>query len=240
MSVLIAIATYSNISELSIARGRLEADGIECFVQDELTVQVYNFYNQAVGGVKLQVKQEDVETARRILIESDLLADLPPDDYEAKLARKIDRLSAKIPILGRMIIFKRFVYLIVGLSISAVAITFALLHKSDFELINNKAWCLYQVEYKFEVIEPNTIEEFGSIQIYGECFEKAKFYKSGTVVFPGFNSKSIRGTWKFADGKMYIQDVDTLSEVLNGMYDVDISGRDFTLTNSNTIITLYK
>jgi hypothetical protein len=43
MSALVAIATYSNISELSIARGRLEADGIECFVQDELTVQVYNF-----------------------------------------------------------------------------------------------------------------------------------------------------------------------------------------------------
>lgn len=239
MSTLITIATYANISELAVAKGRLEADGIECFVQDELTVQVYNFYDQAVGGVKLQVKQEDVETARRILIESGLLADLPPDDYEARLVRKIDCLSAKIPFLGSVNIYKRFVYLVVGLSLIAVAVTFALLYKSDFELINNKAWCLYQVEHKNEILVPNTIEQF-NIVIYGECTEKAKFYKNGTVVFPGFNSKSIHGTWRYEDGEMHIEGVDTLGEVLNGTYDVDISGSECTLSNYSTTITLYK
>lgn len=239
MSALVTIATYSNISELAIAKGRLEADGIACFVQDELTVQVYNFYEQAIGGVKLQVNEEDVETARQILIESGLLADLPPDDYEVRLVRKIDQLSSKIPLLGRLNIFKRFAYLLLILAVLVVAITFAALYKSDFELINNKVWCLYQVENKHKVLVPNTIEKF-KLVIYGECPEKAKFYKNGTVVFPGFNSKAIHGSWKMVDDEMFISGVDTLGEILNGTYDVDVSQSEIILSNSSTVITLYK
>ena len=239
MSAFITIATYPNISELAIAKGRLEADGIACFVQDELTVQVYNFYEQAVGGVKLQVNEDDVETARRILIESGLLADLPPDDYEVRLVGNIDRWSSKIPVLGRFNIFKRFAYLLLLLAFLVVAITFATLYKSDFDLINNKVWCLYQVEHKNKVLVPNTIEKFKLI-IYGECPEKAKFYKNGTMVFPGFNSKSIHGTWKLVDDEMFISGVDTLGEMLDGTYDVDVSRTELILSNSNTVITLYK
>lgn len=53
--------------ELVILRARLESEDIECFVNDEYTVQVYNFYSQAVGGVKLQVYSRDVERALPIL-----------------------------------------------------------------------------------------------------------------------------------------------------------------------------
>jgi hypothetical protein len=64
------VLTVSYPSEVAIIRGRLESEGIECFVQDELTVQVNPFYSNAVGGVKLQVRESDVPQAFEILKET--------------------------------------------------------------------------------------------------------------------------------------------------------------------------
>jgi len=61
---------------MAIARSKLEANDIQCFSRDELTVQVHNFYSNAVGGVKLEVMEQDVERALAILKEeTDLHAD---------------------------------------------------------------------------------------------------------------------------------------------------------------------
>ena len=67
---LITIATYTYPHEMVISKSKLDANGIECFVRDELTVQVNNFYSNAIGGVKLDVREEDAERAVQILKES--------------------------------------------------------------------------------------------------------------------------------------------------------------------------
>ena len=63
----VTIATYTFPHEVFIDRSKLEAFGIECFVKDELTIQVHNFYSNALGGIKLQVQQKDLERAKTIL-----------------------------------------------------------------------------------------------------------------------------------------------------------------------------
>ncbi|MEX0315687.1 MAG: hypothetical protein AB3N18_16035 [Allomuricauda sp.] len=63
----ITIATYTFPHEVFVDRSKLEAFGIECFVKDELTIQVHNFYSNALGGIKLQVQSKDVEKAKEIL-----------------------------------------------------------------------------------------------------------------------------------------------------------------------------
>ena len=45
---LITVLTFNSIHELALVRGRLESEEIECFVQDELTVQITTFPN-AIG-----------------------------------------------------------------------------------------------------------------------------------------------------------------------------------------------
>ncbi len=69
MNGFVTIKTYVFPHELFIDRSKLESNGIECFVRDELTVQVHNFYSQAVGGIRLQVRPQDVERAKEILTE---------------------------------------------------------------------------------------------------------------------------------------------------------------------------
>ena len=67
----VTVSTFTFAHEVAITRGRLEAEGITCFVKDELTVQVHPFYSNAVGGVKLQVRESELNQAIEILKETD-------------------------------------------------------------------------------------------------------------------------------------------------------------------------
>ena len=66
MKDLVTLATFTYPTDLAIFRSRLESEGIECFVQDELTIQTHNLYSNAIGGVKLQVKESDAQKALEI------------------------------------------------------------------------------------------------------------------------------------------------------------------------------
>ncbi len=65
MPALVTILSLPYPQQVYIIKGRLESEGIECFIKDELTVQTNPVYSYAVGGVKLQVKEEDVEAASK-------------------------------------------------------------------------------------------------------------------------------------------------------------------------------
>jgi len=67
MDNLKTIITFTLPQDAYLAKGYLESEGVETFILDELTAQVYNFYSNAIGGVKLQVNEEDYENGLRIL-----------------------------------------------------------------------------------------------------------------------------------------------------------------------------
>jgi len=71
----ITVLTVIFPHEVAVIRGRLESEGITCFVQDELTVQVTPFYSNAIGGVKLQVRESDLHQAIEILKETGYIKD---------------------------------------------------------------------------------------------------------------------------------------------------------------------
>jgi hypothetical protein len=64
---LVTIASFNQPTEAHILKGRLEAEGIPCFLGDENIVAAQPFYSVAVGGVKLKVTEDDAEEARAIL-----------------------------------------------------------------------------------------------------------------------------------------------------------------------------
>lgn len=61
------IATYQYSSEAMITKGRLEADGIEVYMADNLTIDTDPMVSNAIGGVKLFVKTEDAAKAKEVL-----------------------------------------------------------------------------------------------------------------------------------------------------------------------------
>jgi tetratricopeptide (TPR) repeat protein len=77
---LVTLGAYSTPLEAQMARGLLETAGIPAFVADENTVGANWLYSNAVGGVRLQVRAEDVDRARDVLAATPVADDSADDD----------------------------------------------------------------------------------------------------------------------------------------------------------------
>lgn len=79
---IIVYSTYYNPIEANIVKGRLEDSGIPCFLTDENMATIQPLYNQAIGGVKLNVFEKDVEQINLLLAEDH--SQLPFSEEEEK------------------------------------------------------------------------------------------------------------------------------------------------------------
>ena len=61
------VAVFQYSSEAQIIKGRLEADGIEVFLTDNLTIDTDPLVSRAIGGVKLKVLSYQATEAKQIL-----------------------------------------------------------------------------------------------------------------------------------------------------------------------------
>lgn len=69
------IRAFTFPAEAHVAKSYLESYGIETYLQDEMTVQVHNFYSNAIGGVKLLVKESDCEQGIQLLKDGGFIND---------------------------------------------------------------------------------------------------------------------------------------------------------------------
>jgi hypothetical protein len=61
------IATFWKPEEAHLLKLRLAREGIEAFIQDENITQLHPWRAAAIGGVRVQVADPDVEAAQQIL-----------------------------------------------------------------------------------------------------------------------------------------------------------------------------
>jgi len=61
------IISFTYPHEAHLAKNLLEASDIKVVIQDEFTVQVNNFFSNAIGGVKIFVPNDQVEEAVLLL-----------------------------------------------------------------------------------------------------------------------------------------------------------------------------
>ncbi len=72
---LVTVDTAYNSIEADLMKSRLEAEGISVFLLGEYHVQLLWLHSNAIGGIKVQVKESDADRARsliRLLKESQL------------------------------------------------------------------------------------------------------------------------------------------------------------------------
>ncbi len=75
MEDLKTLITFTYPHEAHMAKGYLESNGIETLLKDEMTVSVNNFYSNAIGGVKLLVKDSNYDSGIQLLKESGYILD---------------------------------------------------------------------------------------------------------------------------------------------------------------------
>jgi hypothetical protein len=71
---IVTFESYQDPMLAEIIRGRLEANGIDCFMADGNTIGANPLYSIALGGVKIKVFEKDVDKCKAILHE--------PEDIE--------------------------------------------------------------------------------------------------------------------------------------------------------------
>ena len=71
------IASFSKPEEAHLLRLRLEAGGVAAYIQDENMIQLDWMYSNAIGGVKVQIAEEDIDDAREILNEQPIDSSAP-------------------------------------------------------------------------------------------------------------------------------------------------------------------
>jgi len=59
----------SDVPEALLAKGKLELAGIECLLADGNLVRMDSLLSNAIGSIRLQVRQQDLESARALLDE---------------------------------------------------------------------------------------------------------------------------------------------------------------------------
>lgn len=78
MSQLITIRTFSSSIDSEMVRSYLESLGVNCYIKDEFINRAY--VPNLTGGIKLQVEEENLETAIALLKDGGYLTekDLEP------------------------------------------------------------------------------------------------------------------------------------------------------------------
>jgi len=67
----VILQSFNNYIDAHLLMGRLESEGVECWLQDENTVTINPVWTNAVGGIKLMVKREDFVRASEIFTETE-------------------------------------------------------------------------------------------------------------------------------------------------------------------------
>ena len=73
---IIVFKTFNNPINANIAKGLLESNGIETFLQDENTIYINPIYTTALGGIKLLIKESDYEDANKLFSDSEKEIDI--------------------------------------------------------------------------------------------------------------------------------------------------------------------
>ena len=71
---MITVGRFSKPEDAHLLRMKLGAGGVTAYLRDEFTTQMYWFYSNAIGGVKVEVFEEDEDRAKEILAAEELEA----------------------------------------------------------------------------------------------------------------------------------------------------------------------
>ena len=82
----VILRRYRDLPEAVVVKSILDSDGIECFLTDENLIRMDWFWSGLLGGVKLWVRQQDVDEAQSLIDQS------PPEGFNVEGVREFQQL----------------------------------------------------------------------------------------------------------------------------------------------------
>ena len=234
MENFITIKTFVSATDLAIPQTLLEANGVECQVLDELTVQVNPLYSNAIGGIKLQVRESDIQKAIEILKNGGFITDedLNPTDNLAKLKKVI----SQIPLLRNLRTELQLIIITAIIVSVIVCIMYFAMAPSTYEQLTKSPWCVGQITYKGEIFTPSDSDSQIQIIMSGGCEETLWLHNNGKISLPG---EFIYGFWELEGGSLRISKTEKYNHIYDGVYNINLSGNKLVLKSGQTTIYCY-
>jgi hypothetical protein len=192
----------------------LESEGIEVFLKDENTVQAYNFLSNAVGGVKLQVRESDVFEAIQIMKESGF--EFEEEVPEIKNQEKSFKEKRRFAFFYRIPFIWRFLILAGGIT-TIIVVSYYFITKPTLEEMIVGHWCLDKMIYDGKEVTPYST---GIQIIFGDCENRFEIQENGRLTLPPIGTNTVNAVWKINDKNIEITSADTLTELYLGIYTV--------------------
>jgi len=82
---LVTLWRYRDLPEALIAHAKLDSEGFDCVLVDDNFVRLNWFWSNVIGGVRLMVRDDDIESALAVLgeeIPAEFTADDVGEDYQ--------------------------------------------------------------------------------------------------------------------------------------------------------------
>lgn len=95
----VTIAQFYTPSDFLVLETKLKDEELDYRVLDKNTTEVHPLISSAIGGIKLQVKEEDYHDVAEILIDAGIR---PLKNSGFPIISKIQKVSSKIPILNSL------------------------------------------------------------------------------------------------------------------------------------------
>lgn len=242
----IEIISFTLPQDAYLVKGRLESEGIDITLKDELTTQVYNFYSNAIGGVKLLVQEKDYDRAYKILVENKYIQ--VEEKKINKFLKNFDRLTSNLPFIGKSILELRLL-ITVTVFLIIIIVPIALLSlPSTSEKLTNNIWCTESIYLDGKKIKLNPYG-IHFITRFNSCSESIEFRKNGEIIISGVGSYPILNNWELINDSIIIRQnnlhtdtttdkiiVNEWNSIFAGKYKLDISGNYIKMKSSRIII----
>lgn len=229
-SGFVTVGRFPSMVDLAVVQARLRDEGIEFLVRDDNTVNVAPQLAAAIGGARLQVRSVDVDRTLWLLAEQGIPIDREHEG--SPLLEWFDARTRTLALLGRAPVALRFIILLVPvLSLVVTALFFAMRPSIEERLTGS--WCVSSLTMDGT---PMTVRTLGFTITYEGCDEQMELVSSGVLRFPGLASPAIGAHWRVLRGDLIVQDADTLKELFDGTYMVDLDGNHLRLSNGHVLI----
>jgi len=239
MDDFVTVFTVSYAHQLLMIKPLLEAENINYFIKDELTIQSDPLWSNALGGIKIQVQKQDVDRAVKLLKDCGYLKDEP---YHEDLLTKVDRKTAGIPLLKYTTVVNRIIIITIIVSALSTALIYYIIKPSKADLLT-KMWCVDAIYYKNQLIGPKTLNTiqlvFSDSNGQQSCDENIDFKGNGEVNLPGVNTRMISGNWKLDSNEELELSTDTLKNIFQGEYTIDVNWNSLVLRSKTTVINAH-
>lgn len=107
--IFTTVLVVSYAHETATIVSLLESEGIECNLKDEIIVEMNPLYSNAIGGIKIQVRESEREKALSVLREGGYLQDRNTENDGSPSF--IERFTSNIPFIRKLDISYRLAFL---------------------------------------------------------------------------------------------------------------------------------